>query len=160
MTDLYCQEDAQQILHLAIARQSQSGELTRSQLVEIATELGISSEELRLAEQEWLSYRGDMQERQAFDRYRRRRFQQHFTKFSIVNGFLVVLDLVMTGGLSWSLYVLLLWGLGLTLDGWKTFHRDSEEYQKSFQLWRQQRRLKQSVNMLLGRWFNRLTAQS
>ena len=42
----YSQEDVQQILQRAIARQPRLGEFTRAQLQEMAAELGISSQEL------------------------------------------------------------------------------------------------------------------
>ncbi|MFQ4135779.1 hypothetical protein PGN35_005615 [Nodosilinea sp. PGN35] len=50
---LYPAEDAQQILSLAIARQTESGELSRTQLLEIADELGIAPETIAAAEREW-----------------------------------------------------------------------------------------------------------
>ena len=53
MTELYVSENAQQILQIAIAKETEAGELTRTQLMEIAAELNISSETMQLAEQEW-----------------------------------------------------------------------------------------------------------
>ena len=50
----YQQEDIQQILNLAIARQGDGEEFSREHLVEIAAELGISPDTLLEAEQEWL----------------------------------------------------------------------------------------------------------
>ena len=67
----YNQEDIQQILHLAIARQVHEAEFTHEQLVEIATELDISPESLQLAEQEWQSQQGELRHRQDFNTYRR-----------------------------------------------------------------------------------------
>ncbi|MEL6456526.1 MAG: hypothetical protein AAFQ40_17665, partial [Cyanobacteria bacterium J06623_5] len=55
MADLYASEDAQQILQIAIAKETESGELTRRQLSEIAAELNIAPETLWSAEREWQS---------------------------------------------------------------------------------------------------------
>jgi hypothetical protein len=151
MFDSYRQEEVHEILHLAIARQSQAGELTRTQLIEIATELGISPSDLHWAEQEWLAQRGELKERKAYQQYRRGRVQKHLTKYLIVNGFLVMLDLLMGAGLGWSLYVVLAWGLALALDAWKGYQTDGEEYEMSFQKWRRQRQIKQSFNTLVTR---------
>ena len=49
----YNSEEMQQILEVAFKRKQQ-GEYTREQIIEIASELGVSSESLQAAEQEWL----------------------------------------------------------------------------------------------------------
>ncbi len=151
MTQAYRQEDVQQILNLAIARQTDAGELTRQQLTEIAIEMGISPSDLQAAEQEWFAKRGEIQEQQVFDQYRRCRFRRSLMKYLIVNAFLVTLNVVTTGGISWAIYVILGWGLGLALDAWKTFQPSPEDYEKSFTQWRRKRRLKKSVDTFLDR---------
>jgi len=152
ITRSYHQEDIQQILQIAIARQAYEGEFSRAQLLEIAAELEISPDCLQIAEQEWLSQQGKLQQRQAFNTYRRSKFKQHFGNYVIVNSFLVPLDLVSTHHLSWSLYVLLLWGLGLGLDAWNTFQSEGEEYERAFQKWYRKHQLRQSINSVLNKW--------
>jgi 2TM domain len=149
--EIYRQEDAQQILHLAIARQAEEGELSRTQLFEIAAELNISPADIRAAELEWIANKGVLQEQASFNLFRRGKFQRQFTKFLIINGFFVALDLLTGSGIDWSLYVLLFWGLGMSLNAWKTFQTSGEEYDIAFQRWRQTRQLKKSVNGLLNR---------
>ncbi|HEY9641095.1 MAG TPA: 2TM domain-containing protein [Coleofasciculaceae cyanobacterium] len=151
MMELYRSEDAQQILQIAIARQAEAGELTRTQLYEIATELNIAPADIQAAEQEWLIRQGESVERTAFDLQRRHRFQQRFAKFAIVNGFLVTLNLLTGAGLSWSLYILLGWGIGMALDAWKTFKLGGEDYEEAFLRWRQRRQLKKSMSTLVNR---------
>lgn len=148
---LYQQEDAQAILQLAFARKEENGELTRSQLWEIAMELGISPEDLEAAEGEWLATRGELQQKQAFNRYRKNRFKHRLVKYVIVNGFLIVLNVLAGGGLSWSAYILLVWGLGLSLDAWKTYQTQGEEYDRAFGRWR----LKQQVGRSIGNFANK-----
>ncbi|MBE9182190.1 2TM domain-containing protein [Oculatella sp. LEGE 06141] len=151
MFNSYRQEDVHQILQLAIARQVESDELTRTQLMEIAAELGISPTDLHLAEQEWLSQRGELKERDTFIQMRRGKVKQHATRYAIVNTFLVLTDLAISGGLGWSLYVLLPWGLGLALNAWKGYQTRGEDYEYAFQKWRRQRQIKQSVDTLISR---------
>jgi hypothetical protein len=152
MTRTYRQEDVQQILQIAIARQGETEELSRTQLLEIADEMGIAVADLELAEQEWLAQCGESQERQAFDRARRHRFQQYLTRYLIVNAFLVLLNFLTGGGLSWSIYVVLGWGLPLSLNAWKTYQTTGEDYENAFQGWCRQRRLKKTVHTFLNRF--------
>ena len=66
MTDSYRSEDVQQILQRTMTRR-QEREFSHEQLVEMASELGISADNLQIAEQEWLTQRGKIQERKEFD---------------------------------------------------------------------------------------------
>jgi len=150
MPDLYRQEDAQQILQLAIARQVESGELARVQLFEIADELGISAADLELAEAQWQSQHGEMQERQAFDRYRRTKLGQSVGRFAIVNGFFILLN-GMGGELSWSLYVAAGWGMLLSLETWKAYQSAGEAYETAFARWYQKRRIRRKFSSLFDR---------
>lgn len=148
----YHQEDIQQILQIAIARQVHEGEFSRQQLLEIAAELEISPACLQVAEQEWLAQQGLLQKRQAFNTYRRGKLRKRFGNYVIVNSFLLLLNLASAGTLSWSLYVVLFWGLGLGLSTWNTYQNKGEDYERAFQKWHRQHQLKQSVNTLLNRW--------
>lgn len=152
ITRSYHQEDIQQILQIAIARQAYEGEFSREQLLEIAAELEISPECLQVAEREWLAQQADLQKRQDFNFYRRGQLQKRFGNYAIVNSFLVLLNLVNAGELSWSLYILLFWGLGLGLNTWNTYQSKGEEYERAFQKWHRQHQLKQSLNTALNKW--------
>jgi hypothetical protein len=142
---IYTSEDAQAILQLAIARREEAGELSRVQLFEIAAELGISEQDIVAAEQQWLANRGELQEKQAFNYYRRKRLLKDFTKYGIVNTFLVLLNLAASHQLSWSLFVLLTWGLGLSLNAWNVYQTEGEEYEKAFQRWRLKKQVGESI---------------
>lgn len=148
----YRQEDVQEILQLAIAREYDSAELTREQLVEIADELGISAENLALSEQEWLANQGEWRERESFNLLRQQRLQRNVTRYLIVNGFLVAINIIATGGISWSLYVALGWGLFLALNARKLLQTRGDDYESAFQLWRRKRRLQRSMTGLFDRF--------
>ncbi|MBE9045514.1 2TM domain-containing protein [Pleurocapsales cyanobacterium LEGE 10410] len=143
--DSYSQEDIQQILHLAIARHDTEEELSRQQLWEIASELDIDRATIQTAEQEWLEQKVINRQRHAFNLYRRERFKNKLTKYAIVNTFLVSLNFVAAGAITWSLYVLLFWGLGVVLHGWKAYQSRGEEYERAFQRWSFQNEVKQTV---------------
>ena len=154
MSDLYAAEDAQRILQIAIAKETESGDLSRTQLLEIAVELGIEADTLWAAEKEWLALNDEAQEHQIFQTFRKQKFQHHLVRYVIVDGFLVVIDLLAGGGLGFSLYIALFWGLGLSLHAWKAFQCSGYRYQQAFEKWRRHRRMKKSmgkfVNRLLG----------
>ncbi|NEQ25675.1 MAG: 2TM domain-containing protein, partial [Microcoleus sp. SIO2G3] len=90
ITRSYQQEDIQQILNLAIARQDNVEEFSHEQLVEIANELGISTATLLEAERDWLLQKGEQQKRQDFNLYRRSKLKRRFGKYLIINSFLMI----------------------------------------------------------------------
>ena len=161
----YRQDEVQEILHLAIANQAKAGELSRDQLFEIADELGLSPNDIHEAEREWQGLQRIDQEKQAFIRWRRLQFHQHSVKYLIVNGFLVVFDfltygdvgagLVIAGShaLSFSLFIALIWGLFLVLDGWQSTQTEGRTFERKFRKWQRRQWLTQSVSNLFGRLF-------
>ncbi len=159
----YSQDDVQQILQRALAKRGSEEGLSQAQLREIAWELGLSDQDLEEARQEWLRIQQEQQEQQEFQRHRRGKFRSHLVRYGIVNSFLLGLDWVIAPGLSWSLYVLMGWGLGVSLDGWSTYQPESERYQKEFQKWKQGQQFKkfrqevgQSVTSFLKKKINEL----
>ncbi|MEM8829866.1 MAG: 2TM domain-containing protein [Cyanobacteria bacterium P01_G01_bin.19] len=143
--DSYSQEDIQEILQLAIANHHTEDELSREQLWEIAAELDISNAVIQSAEKDWLEKKATDRQRRAFDLHRRQRFKQKLTKFAIANTFFISLNLIAAGGLSWSLYIFLFWGLGVALDGWKAYQSSGEAYEREFQRWSFKNEVKQTV---------------
>ncbi|GAB4292577.1 MAG: hypothetical protein Fur0025_28370 [Oscillatoriaceae cyanobacterium] len=151
----YTQDDVQQILQLAIARQSpDGGEFSRPQLLEMASDLGISPENLQIAEQQWLSRQGEFKERQLFDDYRRSTLKQNFIRYIIVNSFLILLNLVIFKSADLSLSIALLWGLGLALKTWQTYETNEEKYQQAFQKWRLRKQIGQSITTAVDKLIN------
>ena len=154
----YSQEDVQRILQLAIARQvnEQNKEFSYEQLLEIAKELDISPQDVNIAENEWRSQHSEIQQKQAFNAYRLGKFKKRVGNYAIINSFLMLLDLVGGGGLTWSLYFLLLCGLTLGLDIWNTFETKGEEYEIAFKEWHRQHQIKQTINTVINKWFKAL----
>jgi DNA-binding transcriptional MerR regulator len=156
----YSQEDVQQILQLAIARQAddKDAEFSYEQILEIAAELEISPDSLKLAERDWLLQQGQAQQRKAFDTYRIRRFQKRLGNYTIFNAFFILVDLIAGGGISWSLYILLFCGLPVGLDVWNTFQIKGEEYEIAFQKWNRNHQIKKTISTVLNKWFRALQA--
>lgn len=148
----YSQDDVQQILRLAIIRQTQNqDDLSRDQLLEIAEDMHISPSELAEAERLWLIQKDQLGMQQQFDQHRQQRFQQKAIKYGIVTGFVMVIDCLVGGGLGFSLYVAAGLGLGLAMAGRRTYGLQGEEYEQRFRNWRRRRALKQSVDGLVSR---------
>lgn len=140
----YSTEDIQQILQVAIARRENKDELSREQLWEIASELDIDRAAIQNAERDWLEQKEIALKRQDFNLYRRQRFQQKLTKYLIINTFFVSFNLLVAGVLSWSLYIMLFWGLALALNGWKAYQTQGEDYERAFQRWSFQNEVRQT----------------
>ena len=107
--------------------------------------MDISNSVIQAAENSWLEQKETDRQRHSFNLLRRQKFKQKLTKYAITNIFLVSFNLILAGTLSWSLYILLFWGLGVTLSGWKAYQTSGEEYERDFQRWIFQNDVKQTV---------------
>ncbi|MEM8861440.1 MAG: 2TM domain-containing protein [Chloroflexota bacterium] len=113
MSKTYSNEEVQQILREAIIMQ-ESNDISPEQLVEIAAEVGISAQTLQKAEKVWL----ERQEKSKKQAKRRKAFIRfHLIPYLAVSVFLVLLNFVTTPRYFWSVYPILGWGLGVTIDG-------------------------------------------
>jgi hypothetical protein len=147
----YSQEDVQGILHLAIARQVDRGEITRQQLLEIAEELAIEVKDLEAAEQDWQESKLVLGKRQEFALFRREKFRERGIRYAIVNGFFLTINLISAGTISWAIYLALLMGIPLALSAWKTFLQKGPAYERDFQRWKLQQEMKESFSSLWTR---------
>jgi len=151
----YSHEEIEEILQIAIARQSLShndqGSMTQEQLWEIAMELGIDHDTITQVQKDWHQKQLMQQKRNEFNAYRREEFQNKFIRFSIINLFLMAINLLGAHQLSWSLYVVLIWGLFLALNGWETFVTKGDNYEKAFNSWERKIQLKDYLLNLWGK---------
>ncbi|MBD2137390.1 2TM domain-containing protein [Anabaena sp. FACHB-1237] len=151
----YSQEDVQQILKLAIARQANENnqEFSYQQILEIASELQISPDAIKQAETDWLTQQTQVEQRKAFDVYRQNKFKKRLGNYVIINSFLLIADFIGGYNLSWSIYILLFSAFVLTIDGWNSFINKGEDYEMAFQRWHRQHQIKQTMNTFISRWF-------
>lgn len=150
----YTQEDVQQILQLAISRQvnDNNQEFSYQQILEIAKELQISPDNLQQAERDWLVKQSEVEQRQAFNLYRRSKLKKRLGNYAIINIFFLAMD-SLSGGISWSVYILVASALAISLDIWNTFQTKGEDYEIAFQRWNRNHQIKQTINTVLNKWF-------
>ncbi|MEM9136179.1 MAG: 2TM domain-containing protein, partial [Cyanobacteria bacterium P01_F01_bin.42] len=148
----YSQEQVQQILNLAIAKQVYEGEFSRSQLFEIADELGISVQCLQEAEQSWLAHQASSQERMIFDQHRQGQLRRKVERFGYTSGSLMLLNALTGFAWPWCFYMIGLMLLKLGFDTWTVFHQDQAGYEQAFRKWSRRRHLSQFVD----RWWTRI----
>ena len=153
LTRSYSQEDVQQILNIALANYpSADAELSYAQLLEIADELRIAPETLKLAETKWLTQQSASEKFKEFDTYRKSKFQAKLGKYTITNTCLVALNFLTGFGVPWSLYILIFWGMGFGLDAWKLFYqRQGQAYDRAFQSWERKRKIQKSITGLIDK---------
>jgi 2TM domain len=153
---VYTQEEIQNILNLAIADHAYQGEFSRSQLFEIASELGISNAVLQKAEQTWMRSKDDLAKREEFNQHRRTELKQKLVRFGIVNVGVLALNTLVGLGFLWPLYVLVLvgWSVSLGLKAWNVFYLDGEAYEQAFQRWYRKNQVRKVVSHWLGRWLS------
>jgi 2TM domain len=140
----YSQEDVQEILYLAISRQVDKGEITRQQLLEIADELAIEIKDIEAAEKDWKESRIVGYKRQEFEQFRREELKQKTVRYVIINSFIVTINLISAGTISWAIYIILIMGLPLSLSAWKTFQKQGIAYEEAFQHWKIKQEVKES----------------
>jgi hypothetical protein len=145
-SDLYRQEDAQQILHIAIARQTEAGDLSRLQLLEIAEELNIDPSDIEAAEIEWRSRQSVSADRLAFNQDRWQGYQRKSIRYAVVNGVMLWLTF------SFWVYIAIIWGSALGLKGLRMYLLRGDDYDRALQKWRRKRQLKKSVDSWINRW--------
>ncbi|MGF1512731.1 MAG: 2TM domain-containing protein [Elainellaceae cyanobacterium] len=135
MSDTYDEAAVQQILARARARQGQSDPLKRSQLIDMAREIGISPANFLAAEEEWLVRQEEQAARAAFDQYRHQQWLKGLRRFGIGSSLLLLSNLAATRQLSWSLYMALGWAIVLGLQGWQMYRASEDRYNRDFRRW-------------------------
>lgn len=149
--DTYSEEQVDQILRYALAKRTNGQNLTKQQIYEIASDMGVSETDFLAAVQEWQSTQVVRKEQVEFDKYKKKSFQSNVLKYAIVNSFLVVLNLFTSGNIGWAIYPLLFCGLAVALDAWVTYQTESEEYEKQFQKWLQKQKRDRLTAQITGK---------
>ena len=127
--EMYTVEEVESILRRALRRKRDTGEITYDELVETARELGIAPGELERAILEQRTVGEFEAACEEWKLRRKRKFYEHLRAYLIVNGFLFLLDIFVSGG-SWFYYCLLGWGIGLAFDAASAFNPDPKEVER------------------------------
>ncbi len=157
LTRSYSQEDVQQILNIALAQYPQQDtELSYAQLLEIADEMRISPDTLKLAETSWLTQQSSVNKFKEFEIHRKSKFQGKLGRYLVVNGGLVTFNLLLAGGIAipWALWILSIWSIGFGLNTWKFFsQRQGLAYERAFKNWERKRKIQKSISGLIDPLF-------
>lgn len=112
----YSPAAVQAILAEAVA-QPGNDHLSWTDLEAIAAEMAIAPDQLQRAEAAWVQ----QEQARAQQRQQRQRWRQEFTLYVVVNAGLIGLNVATAGTITWAIYPLLGWGLGLLWPGgWRT----------------------------------------
>jgi hypothetical protein len=149
--ETYSEEQVDQILRYALAKRTNGQNLTKQQVYEIASDMGVSKADFLASVQEWQSTQAVRKDQSEFDQYKKKSFRSNLLKYAIVNAFLVALNLFTSGKIGWAIYPLLFWGLGVALDAWVTYQTESEEYEKQFQKWLRKQKRNQLAAQITGK---------
>lgn len=114
-----------------------SGEgISRERLFSMAAELGISADEVADAEKLVQAQRTELRDRAEFNRSRQDAFVHHLATYVIVNASLVGMNFVTDHRLTWAIWSILGWGIGIATHLFETFLKSGDAYEKEFQKWR------------------------
>lgn len=135
----YSEQDAEEILRLAVRKSHMVGPVSRETLVSSAAELGISEEAVAEAEREYALVATENAERERFDKQTKSEFKGHLATYLIVNAGLLCIDFFSDGKLEWAYWSIIGWGMGVLFHAWSSLAKDSEDYEEEFQKWRAKR---------------------
>lgn len=136
----YSDEEANEILKLASQQGHSESGMSRDSLLQAAAELGISATDLAAAERQVIEQRQSKNDLAEFDRFQRSEFFEHLMTYLILNGFMVGINFFTAGHrISWALFVILGWGIGIAFDAYGTFARSSASYRDDFENWKRRR---------------------
>ncbi len=129
-TRRYTTDEVSSIVRRALNGRAGADTVSHADLLETARDLGIDTDRLAAAIQEQDEL-GDIEE--ACETWRRRRKQkfvhEHLRAYLIVNGFLMALDLLVSGG-SWFYFPMLGWGIGLAFDAADAFFPSEQRVER------------------------------
>lgn len=131
----YSSEDVQKILAEGQALINQSSmtdkHFSEEDLREMAHELTIDEGHLEQAITTWQAEKSHEQQQR---RSRKLFYQQHLLPYASVNTFLVLLNIYLAGAITWAIYPVLGWGLGLFLGPLQRMFRQSVPTAESFEV--------------------------
>lgn len=133
-------EDVEQILRLAVQMPGGMGsEDLRSRLNAVAEEMGISPEQLQQAEEQ---YRAEKDRKEAMEEYvkeQRANFFSNLIPYILVSLGCVFWDFRSDSSISWSIWVIIGWGIGVVGHAISAFSPNSSTYTKDFERWKRRR---------------------
>ncbi len=132
LPEKYTQDEMERILQRALAQRSQSGNVSREQLVEVGKEIGLTEQDLMRAIDDEMRYGPFDEAKREVIKKKRCQWRRHFLSYLGVNASLLVLNAIqMHGRLTWALAPLFSWGIGMTVHTVSTFFPTKKELNKA-----------------------------
>ncbi len=142
----YSSEEVSAIVQRALKRQGQPDDISYDDLEDIAKQSGISVHELQQAIEEEATV-GELERAKDTWRLRHRSgFYKHLRAYCIVNGFLLLMNLVTNPRFLWFVFPVLGWGIGLAFNAAEALFPSEEKGERGAHrlLRRQARRANQT----------------
>lgn len=144
-------QDVEEILRMAIRKSGTDNDELRRRLEMSAQELGISEEDLRAAEEEYRRKLAESEESKVtsaqelsdwkeWRQHKLHDFYSHFGIYCVVNIMLIVMNFLGSGRISWALWSIAGWGIGVAVHGVNTAFHKTEENVKDFKSWQRKKR--------------------
>jgi hypothetical protein len=133
----YSDEEIGELIRRAAEIQG-TAETDRAILQRTASEMGISEDALKQAEEEMLVSRRKKNDLAEFKKHRLNEFLEHLVTYGAVNGFLFFLD-VRDGHLTWFWYPLFGWGIAIVIHMATALMNSGSEFDKDFARWHRRR---------------------
>ncbi len=126
----YSDEEVSAIFRRALTGGEHRDTIDHSELVDIARSSGISPEQLQAAIDEE-SREGDLDAaKEKWKQRQHREFYSHLTTYCIINGFLLMVNLITTRGYLWVIWPMMGWGIGLAFHYVNTFFVAQEKIER------------------------------
>lgn len=132
-------EDVDEVLKIALRNQGRSDPGLHERLMTTAHELGIPETEVVRAEREYARSKMERTEFLEFKRRQVREFREHFFVYIVVNTLLVVINFLTAQTVSWAIWPILGWGIGLAFHAWGSLNTGSESFQEEFAAFRKRK---------------------
>jgi hypothetical protein len=139
-SNLSSDDDIEAILKIAVSQAGAlEGRTLRERLMAGAEELGLTPEQVAVAEAQWARQEREKRELAEFRLHQRKGFWSHFASYVVVNSFLVAVNFMTDHRVDWAWWPILGWGIGIAFSAIATFFPKSESFQEELEKWREKR---------------------
>ena len=139
----YSQDEVNAILSRAIKHEHGRGELSHSDLIAAAREVGISTDALEKAASEVLTERQRTGEIAQLRQHQWRKFFRHLFVYLVVNGMLFALNRLATPHFQWFLFPAFCWGIALVFHTMAVIAPNSQRLERRLERQRERERRRQ-----------------
>lgn len=132
LPEKYTQEEMELVLQRALSQKSQSGDISREQLIEVGKELGLTEQDLERAAADELHYGGLEEARDEVLEKKKQGWKEHLLWYVGANSITMGLNFMQEDGrFTWALFILLGWGVGMASHTISTFFPDKKKLDKA-----------------------------